>query len=164
MMYSCALFETRLAGAAAAVDGADAVTTAVGLSSALSAASLNTAATDSDSADREDEDELLRRDAASPIAPPSPITPSPPSSQATQAQATQAASPTPAGLAFLGSLADAQTRKIDALLARLEPLGPETTLLDIGEWSIALIPCVVLLLSPLFLFLPLLSHGCRVAI
>jgi cyclopropane-fatty-acyl-phospholipid synthase len=33
---------------------------------------------------------------------------------------------------FLGSLEDAQTRKIDALLARLEPLGPEHELLDIG--------------------------------
>lgn len=35
-------------------------------------------------------------------------------------------------LEFTDSLEDAQTRKIDALLARLEPLGPEHTLLDIG--------------------------------
>ncbi|KAJ1431998.1 Mycolic acid cyclopropane synthetase-domain-containing protein [Ochromonadaceae sp. CCMP2298] len=33
---------------------------------------------------------------------------------------------------FTGSLADAQVRKIDALLARLEPISPTTTLLDVG--------------------------------
>ena len=33
---------------------------------------------------------------------------------------------------FKGSLEDAQSRKIGALLSRLEPLGPEHTLLDIG--------------------------------
>lgn len=36
------------------------------------------------------------------------------------------------GLTFLDTLESAQLRKIDALLARLEPLGPEHTLLDIG--------------------------------
>lgn len=35
-------------------------------------------------------------------------------------------------LEFHGSLEDAQTRKIDALLARLEPLDAQHTLLDIG--------------------------------
>lgn len=35
-------------------------------------------------------------------------------------------------LDFVDTLEEAQTRKIDALLARLEPLGPEHTLLDIG--------------------------------
>ena len=33
---------------------------------------------------------------------------------------------------FLGSLEDAQLRKMDALLHRLEPISPEHTLLDIG--------------------------------
>lgn len=38
----------------------------------------------------------------------------------------------PPKLICKGSLESAQTRKIDELLFRLEPLGPETTLLDIG--------------------------------
>lgn len=33
---------------------------------------------------------------------------------------------------FVDTLEEAQLRKIDALLARLEPLGPEHELLDIG--------------------------------
>jgi cyclopropane fatty-acyl-phospholipid synthase-like methyltransferase len=33
---------------------------------------------------------------------------------------------------YTDSLESAQTRKIDALLSRLEPLGPEHILLDIG--------------------------------
>jgi cyclopropane fatty-acyl-phospholipid synthase-like methyltransferase len=33
---------------------------------------------------------------------------------------------------FVDTLEEAQLRKIDALLARLEPLGPEQELLDIG--------------------------------
>jgi cyclopropane-fatty-acyl-phospholipid synthase len=35
-------------------------------------------------------------------------------------------------LVFKDSLEEAQVRKVDALLSRLEPLGPEETLLDIG--------------------------------
>jgi cyclopropane-fatty-acyl-phospholipid synthase len=37
-----------------------------------------------------------------------------------------------ARLVFKDSLEDAQVRKVDTLLSRLEPLGPEHTLLDIG--------------------------------
>ena len=43
--------------------------------------------------------------------------------------------PSPAGhqqLIFTDTLEEAQVRKVDALLSRLEPLGPEHTLLDIG--------------------------------
>lgn len=40
--------------------------------------------------------------------------------------------PSSPSIKFLGSLESAQERKIDALLARLQPLGPEHTLLDIG--------------------------------
>ena len=38
----------------------------------------------------------------------------------------------PEKLSFLGSLEEAQRRKVDALLDRLGNVGPENTLLDIG--------------------------------